>query len=364
MAARATRSASGAASSSDDASRPSDAMFAEPQEYRNEERMLTKMLDQLKNGRLPTELLPLLRNFSSAVMESTCSRCHLLMLSHDELGVIFDGLADPLQPVVAVALSSTCLGLRTPLRAALEVLQERHEKAAALGRKGGKILGTDLHGRAMLFMTCAELRDAELLDWNERGLTTDDMATLWLLLPWMPSLKNLYLWTNSLCDAGMQALCKGLGRGAAPSLGYLVCGDNDFGSAGAEALAAALSRGAMPNLGLLDLGDNSIGNQGVAALAPALKKLPALKVLDLGVDGIGDEGVASLLDNLGKDDFKALEELYLDRNLLTDKGCATIVAALKAGALPALKACDLMSCDGASEEACAAVDAALLQRLA
>jgi len=32
------------------------------------------------------------------------SRCLLLALSHDELGVIFDGLADPLQPVVAVAL--------------------------------------------------------------------------------------------------------------------------------------------------------------------------------------------------------------------------------------------------------------------
>ena len=43
-------------------------------------------------------------------------------LSHDELGVIVDGLADPLQPIVAVALSSTCLGLRTPLRAALEEL--------------------------------------------------------------------------------------------------------------------------------------------------------------------------------------------------------------------------------------------------
>ena len=50
------------------------------------------------------------------------SRSLLLALSHDELGVIFDGLADPLQPVVAVALSSTCLGLRTPLGAALEVL--------------------------------------------------------------------------------------------------------------------------------------------------------------------------------------------------------------------------------------------------
>merc|ERR1712185_455282 len=56
-------------------------------------------------------------------------------LSHDELGVIVDGLADPLQPVVAVALSSTSLGLRTPLQAALEVLKGRHARAVALCRK-------------------------------------------------------------------------------------------------------------------------------------------------------------------------------------------------------------------------------------
>jgi len=31
-------------------------------------------------------------------------------LSHDELGVIVDGLADPLQPVVAVALAARALG--------------------------------------------------------------------------------------------------------------------------------------------------------------------------------------------------------------------------------------------------------------
>ena len=60
---------------------------------------------------------------------------HLLELSHDALGVIFDGLADPLQPVIAVAFSSTCLGLRTPLRAALEVLRQQHEKAKALCHK-------------------------------------------------------------------------------------------------------------------------------------------------------------------------------------------------------------------------------------
>ena len=62
------------------------------------------------------------------------SRCLLLALSHDELGVIVDGLADPLQPAVAVALSSTCLGLRTPLRAALEVLKDRHARDVVRGK--------------------------------------------------------------------------------------------------------------------------------------------------------------------------------------------------------------------------------------
>jgi len=310
------------------------------------------------------------RSASRAASSSDdASRCHLLALSHDELGVVFDGLANPLQPVVAVALSSTCLGLRTPLLAALEVLQQRHEKAAALGRKGTMPGSYSTGEPARVPMTCAELRDAEELDWNERGLTADDMATLGLILPWMPSLKKLYLYINKLGDAGMQALCKGLGRGAALSLRYLVCGGNDFGPAGAEALAAALSRGAMPILETLELGDNFIGNQGVAALAPALKKLPALDYLDLGVCGIGDEGVASLLDNLGKDDFKVLEKLYLDNNQITDKGCATLVTALKAGALPAIEAlcypgtADESFSDEASKEACVAVNEALRQRL-
>ena len=38
------------------------------------------------------------------------SRCLLLAVSNDALGVIVDGLADPLQPVVAVALSGLCPG--------------------------------------------------------------------------------------------------------------------------------------------------------------------------------------------------------------------------------------------------------------
>ena len=74
----------------------------------------------------------------------------------------------------------------------------------------------------------------------------------------------------------------------------------------------------------------------MAALAAPLRELPALKTLSLSGCKIGDEGVASLVDNLGKDDFKALERLELDETNLTDKTCTTLAAALNEGAMPKL----------------------------
>ena len=74
----------------------------------------------------------------------------------------------------------------------------------------------------------------------------------------------------------------------------------------------------MPQLKELYLGLNPmLGTRGTAALFAVLKKRPALIFLDVGPCGIDDEGVASLLDSLGKDDFKALKNLYLDGNKLT-----------------------------------------------
>ena len=291
------------------------------------------------------------------------SRCLLLALSHDELGVIVDGLADPLQPVVAVALSSTCLGLRTPLRAALEVLLQRHERAVTLCRMVGGVS-----------MTCLTLRDAETLDWSSKSLTVDDLATLGILLPWMPRLMDCDLGESSVFgDEGIHALCERLGPGAPPSLTELGIGDSRIGLAGAEALAAALRRGAMPKLRNLHLACNpELGGQGATALSTVLKESPVLECLDLGTCGIDDEGVASLVANLGKDDFKALKTLRLDKNDLTDVGCAKLVAALRAGALPAIgelyykypmDQSESRISMHASQEACEAVDAGLQQRL-
>ena len=256
-------------------------------------------------------------------------RCHLLALSHDELGVVFGGLADPLEPAVAVALSGTCKEFRAPLRALLEVLKERHLRAVALCRK---VHSSDEP------CSCTLLRDAEELHWYGKRLTTDDMATLGIILRTngLPRLRELGLVGSRFGDAGMQALCEGLGRGAAQS--HLKIGLNQckFGQVGAEALAAALGRGAMPKLVGLFLGANPIGNQAVGALSVPLRKLPALKELILVNCNIGDEGVTSLVANLGKHDFKALEVLALDYNKIKAAGCAALASALTAGAFPRL----------------------------
>ena len=250
-------------------------------------------------------------------------------LSHDELGVIVDGLADPLQPVVAVALSSTCKGLRSPpvLQAALYRLMQRHWRAAALCRKPSLAMSRDAPKL---------LRDAEALQWAYKELTTNEMATLGMILRTngLPRLRHLDLSRNSLGVAGMRALCDGLSHGAAPSLRILYLGCNQLGPEGAAALAAALDRGAMPKLSMLHMGGNPLGNQGVAALVAPLRKLPALDQLFFPGCEIGDEGVASLVANLGKDDFKELDQLWLSGNEITDASMSTLAKAFEAGGLP------------------------------
>ena len=51
--------------------------------------------------------------------------------------------------------------------------------------------------------------------------------------------------------------------------------------------------------------------------------------------------MASLVAQPTAGALKALETLYLDRNQITDAGCATLATALRGGALPALEELEL-----------------------
>ena len=268
-------------------------------------------------------------------------------LSHDELGVIFDGLADPLQPVVAVALSSTCLGLRTPLRAALAVLEERHARAVALLRKAGRYDAAADYFKGQVGLTCEEVRgfkglnfsDDDLENFSDDGhLALDDIATLGTIMPWLPKLRVLQVETHGLGPAGINAFlgCCGI----MPSLIELRFSDDDeeLGpSRHPPSIAGALPRGALPKLEKLGLHGCRLGNQGMAVLMPTLRKLPALKTLYLGDNDLGGEGFAPLVTGLDKDDFKALTGLFLHGNDLDDANCDTLARSLSAGAFPMLK---------------------------
>jgi len=215
-------------------------------------------------------------------------------------------------------------------------------------------------------MSCAVLPATERLSWNNKKLTTDDMATLAMILRTngLPRLHQLSLYGNGLGDAGVRTLCEGLGRGLA-SIRFLVLGGNGFGPAGAEAIVAALRRGVMPELEQLHITGNQIGNQSTAALAAPLRKLPALNTLSSNACAVDDEGVASLVGSLGKDDFKALKRITLGNNHITDTGMATLAEALDAGWLPNLQAnAFFISGNPASAHAAQAVQAALAKRFA
>ena len=121
------------------------------------------------------------------------------------------------------------------------------------------------------------------------------------------------------------------------------------GDAGASALAAALGRGALPRLKMLNLNHTAIGDAALVALAPVLRRQPALEHLDLQGNPLGDEGLAALVTPpppAGAPPPPAagltkLKELGLGGTQVSDAGCATLVAVLDSGTLPALQYLDL-----------------------
>ena len=298
------------------------------------------------------------------------------------LEVIFELLADPVLPTSTVAFSSTCKGLLNamPLQV-LELLVERHGRVKDLCRRLRPSNRYDLTFPSpwrppptpdqlrnfcpclgfpcATMASCKKLHEAPELEFlcqhvTNEETTTVDMQTMAMILrtnglPRLQSFDFHYQasytrWDRQTGCVGVdiRPFCQGLVRTSFVSLRSLALQYNRFGPSGAEALAAALGRGATPALGSLSIGMNEIGNQGVAALAAPLRKLRLLQDLGLSENGIGDDGVASLVADLGNDDFKALKELSLFGNELTDVSCTSLLAVSKAGLLPSIEYFELV----------------------
>ena len=260
-------------------------------------------------------------------------------LSGDEQGIILDQLRNALEPRLVMYFSSANKELRALLPPAVQQqLRADYEEAAALCLKVG-------------IQGCKELREAREVVLENKGLSGADLATLAKLGAVLPALKELNLMedSGSAGPDGVQRLAEGLVAGALPAVTWLEFDQTHVGDAGASALAAALDRGALPRLKHLFLYNAAIGDAGLVALAPALRRRPALEGLDLDGNPFGDEGLAALVappppaagtPPPPAGGLKKLKVLCVSHTNVTDAGCATLVAALDSGALPALEQLD------------------------
>ena len=284
----------------------------------------------------------------------------LAALTGDEQRILFTQLCNVLEPRLAVYLSSASNELRTATETLLQQLKADHEAAAALCLKLG-------------LRSCKELREAKEIRRKDKGLTAPDLALLGTLGSVLPALEMLRLdgCSGAAGPDGVQRLVEGLGAGALPTVEIIVLAGMNVGDAGAEALVAALDRGALPRLRALFLCYAALGDAMLMVLAPALRRRPALVGLDLIGNPFGDEGLAALVAPpppagmlpLATGGLKKLKVLGLDGTQITDAGCATLVAALNSGALPALEKLVLHRIP-ASDAAKQAVHAALARSTA
>ena len=174
-----------------------------------------------------------------------------------------------------------------------------------------------------------------MVEWQFRGLSSDELALLGTLGSVLPALETLGLWEPAAGPDGVQRLAEKLGAGALPAVTRLHLYDTHVGDAGASALAAALGRGARPRLKFLGLGGTAIGDAGLVTLAPALRRLPALKDLYLWGNPLGNEGLAALVapppagaPPAPTGGLAKLKTLGLSNTQINDTGCAALTAAL------------------------------------
>ena len=300
-------------------------------------------------------------------MENLVGMSQLCSLDDDALGIISDGLCNPLEPDILMSFSSASHGLWAPTQPVRQQLRADHEAAAALCRKAG-------------MRSCKELREAKMIHWHGYYFTAADLVTLGSLVSVLPVLNMLSLAdipascyhapSHPLAPTvhdGVQRLAERLDVGTLPALTALTLSVMHVGDTGASALAAALGRGALPRLRNLSLMGSALGNAGLVALAPALRQLPGLEAIDLGGNPVGDEGISALLapplaasapppPTVG---LAKLKVLILENIQITDAGCAALASVIDNGALPALEQLGLQQEEPWTAASPAAVDAVL-----
>ena len=290
-----------------------------------------------------------------SAIRAAALQCHLLKLSHDELGVIADTLSDVLMPILVVALSCTCRGLRLALCAIIKLLDTRHSAVIALSRKVTCSASPTGPGRrkSPIKATCLNaIRETSTLYNMDSSLSRKDMAALGMVLRHgrMPQLRKLTLVACGIGDRGLEALLDVTG-GTSLRLRTLVLSHNKL-TPTAAGLASAIATGVLPMLEELSLQGNPIQSQGATALVMPLRRLRAFKfeIGDCGIRG-GDELVAHMVAGLreqGCNDFWLLQRLQLHNpfgkfeNELTQRGISTLATALTSGSLPALSVLTLL----------------------
>lgn len=130
----------------------------------------------------------------------------------------------------------------------------------------------------------------------------------------MTNLRGLALQSNSISDAGIQALA---GASGMPNLKTLKLADNDIGVDGATILAHG---DIFDTIRWLGVGNNPMGGDGVVAIADS-PKVAGLRGLDVEMLTLDDRDLARLAE---KSTLHELERLVLSENELTDAGLKTI----------------------------------------
>tara|TARA_B100000795_G_scaffold119363_1_gene88784 strand:+ start:1407 stop:2258 length:852 start_codon:yes stop_codon:yes gene_type:complete len=183
-------------------------------------------------------------------------RPSLLLLSHDLIRMVAHELCDPLQPNVAVNLSSTAKGLRVPMQATLVQLKQQHQEAkdfAALALTDGASSSSSRRRP----MSIVQLRNATEIFLGPPQPWTVSRAH-WRTLGTLVRCGSLPM-LESLTIHRVVSLTAGLRRGGLPSLRRLTLNSSKIGDQAASALASALTKRAVPELQEFRLYDSEMG---------------------------------------------------------------------------------------------------------